>query len=38
VYSGPISVGGPTVLRARTYKDGMTRSITAESVFIIGQQ
>ncbi len=38
VYSGPITVSGPTVLRARAYKDGMTRSITAESVFIIGQQ
>ncbi|HEX3836756.1 MAG TPA: chitobiase/beta-hexosaminidase C-terminal domain-containing protein [Steroidobacteraceae bacterium] len=38
LYSSPISVSGPTVVRARTYKDGMTRSITAESVFIIGQQ
>jgi uncharacterized repeat protein (TIGR03806 family) len=38
LYSGPISVSGPTVVRARTYKQGMTRSITAESVFIIGQQ
>jgi uncharacterized repeat protein (TIGR03806 family) len=38
LYSGPINISGPTVLRARTYKDGMTRSIAAESVFIIGQQ
>jgi uncharacterized repeat protein (TIGR03806 family) len=38
IYSMPITVSGPTVLRARAYKDGMTRSITAESVFIVGQQ
>jgi uncharacterized repeat protein (TIGR03806 family) len=38
LYSAPITVDGPTVVRARAYKDGMTRSITAESVFIIGQQ
>jgi len=38
LYSDPIRVTGPTVVRARTYKDGMTRSITSESVFIIGQQ
>jgi uncharacterized repeat protein (TIGR03806 family) len=36
LYSGPITVSGPTVVRARAYKDGMTRSITAESVFIVG--
>ena len=38
LYSDPIKVTGPTVVRARAYKDGMTRSITAESVFIVGQQ
>jgi uncharacterized repeat protein (TIGR03806 family) len=38
LYSAPITVDGPTVVRARAYKDGMTRSITAESVFIVGQQ
>jgi uncharacterized repeat protein (TIGR03806 family) len=38
LYSDPIRVTGPTVVRARAYKDGMTRSITSESVFIIGQQ
>jgi uncharacterized repeat protein (TIGR03806 family) len=37
-YSGPIRVAGSTVVRARAYKDGMTRSITTESVFIVGQQ
>ncbi len=38
LYSAPITVSGATVVRARAYKDGMTRSITAESVFIFGQQ
>jgi uncharacterized repeat protein (TIGR03806 family) len=37
IYSQPIQVSGPTVVRARAYKDGMTRSIAAESVFIVGQ-
>jgi uncharacterized repeat protein (TIGR03806 family) len=38
LYSQPLTVAGATVVRARAYKDGMTRSITAESVFIVGQQ
>jgi uncharacterized repeat protein (TIGR03806 family) len=38
LYTDPIKVAGPTVVRARAYKDGMTRSITAESVFIVGPQ
>jgi hypothetical protein len=38
LYSAPITVSGPTVVRARAYKEGMTRSITSESVFIVGQQ
>lgn len=38
LYSGPIPISGATVLRARAYKEGMTRSITSESVFIIGAQ
>ena len=37
LYSAPITISGPTVVRARAYKDGMTRSITSESVFIVGQ-
>jgi uncharacterized repeat protein (TIGR03806 family) len=37
LYSQALEVTGPTVVRARAYKDGMTRSITAESVFIVGQ-
>jgi uncharacterized repeat protein (TIGR03806 family) len=35
-YENPIKLTGPAVLRARAYKDGFTRSITAQEVFIIG--
>jgi uncharacterized repeat protein (TIGR03806 family) len=38
LYSGPITISAATVVRARAYKDGMTRSISSESVFIIGAQ
>jgi uncharacterized repeat protein (TIGR03806 family) len=36
-YEKPIRLTGPTVLRARAYKDGFTRSITTQEVFIVGQ-
>ena len=36
-FEGPIQLAGPTVLRARAYKEGFTRSITAQEVFIIGK-
>jgi uncharacterized repeat protein (TIGR03806 family) len=36
-YEKPVKLDGPTVLRARAYKDGFTRSITAQEVFIIGK-
>jgi uncharacterized repeat protein (TIGR03806 family) len=35
-YQGPIRISGPTVLRARAYKDGFTRSITSQQVFVVG--
>jgi uncharacterized repeat protein (TIGR03806 family) len=38
LYTAPLAISAATVVRARAYKDGMTRSITAESVFIVGQQ
>jgi uncharacterized repeat protein (TIGR03806 family) len=38
LYAAPIAINSATVVRARAYKDGMTRSITSESVFIIGAQ
>jgi len=36
VYEGPITLTGPTVVRARAYKEGFTRSITNQQVFVIG--
>ena len=36
-YEKPIKLEGPAVLRARAYKQGFTRSITAQEVFIIGK-
>jgi uncharacterized repeat protein (TIGR03806 family) len=36
-YERPIKLAEPTVLRARAFKDGFTRSITAQEVFIIGK-
>ena len=37
LYTSPITLNGPTVLRARAYKDGFTRSITSQEVFIVGR-
>ena len=36
-YEKPIPITGPTVVRARAFKEGLTRSIAAEAVFIVGQ-
>jgi mono/diheme cytochrome c family protein len=36
-YAKPIRITGPTVLRARAFKAGLTRSIASEAVFIVGQ-
>jgi uncharacterized repeat protein (TIGR03806 family) len=36
-YEKPIKLTEPVVLRARAYKDGFTRSITAQEVFIVGK-
>jgi hypothetical protein len=36
-YDKPIELEGPAVLRARAFKEGFTRSITAQQVFIIGK-
>jgi uncharacterized repeat protein (TIGR03806 family) len=36
-YEKPIEVTGPTVVRARAFKEGLTRSIATEGVFIVGQ-
>lgn len=37
LYDKPIKLTGPAVLRTRAYKDGFTRSIIAQEVFIVGK-
>ncbi len=36
-YEKPINISGPTVIRARAFKDGFTRSIASQAVFIVAQ-
>ena len=36
-YEQPLKVSGPTVVRARAFKEGLTRSIASQAVFIVGQ-
>jgi hypothetical protein len=36
-YEAPIKLTSPMVLRARAYKEGFTRSITTQEIFIIGK-
>jgi hypothetical protein len=36
-FDGPIELDAPAVLRARAFKEGFTRSITVQEVFIIGK-
>jgi uncharacterized repeat protein (TIGR03806 family) len=37
-YQGPVQLSGPTVLRARAFKPGSTRSITVQQAYVIGPQ
>jgi uncharacterized repeat protein (TIGR03806 family) len=37
-YDKPLQITGPTVVRARAFKEGYTRSIASQGVFIIGAQ
>jgi uncharacterized repeat protein (TIGR03806 family) len=36
LYEKPVRLTGPTILRARAFKPGSTRSITAQEIFIVG--
>jgi len=36
-YEKPFELAGPAVVRARAFKDGFTRSITSQEVFIVGK-
>jgi uncharacterized repeat protein (TIGR03806 family) len=35
LYHEPIRISGPTVVRARAYKEGFTRSITVQQLFVV---
>ena len=37
LYKGPVRIDGPAVLRARAYKEGFTRSVIAQQIYVIGQ-
>jgi uncharacterized repeat protein (TIGR03806 family) len=37
-YDKPLEITSPTVVRARAFKDGYTRSIASQGVFIVGTQ
>jgi hypothetical protein len=37
LYTGPIKLDQPTVLRARAYKDGFTRSVIAQQIYVISE-
>jgi uncharacterized repeat protein (TIGR03806 family) len=37
LYEGPITLSAPTIVRARAYKEGFTRSITNQQVFVVGK-
>jgi uncharacterized repeat protein (TIGR03806 family) len=36
LYESPIKLTASTILRARAYKDGFTRSITSQEVYVVG--
>jgi mono/diheme cytochrome c family protein len=36
-YDKPLTLSGPAVLRTRAFKDGFTKSITSQEVFVINQ-
>lgn len=37
VYEKPIQIAGPTTLRAKAFKSGMTNSITVQETYIVGE-
>jgi uncharacterized repeat protein (TIGR03806 family) len=36
LYQKPVQIAGPTILRAKAFKPGFTKSITTQGIFIIG--
>jgi mono/diheme cytochrome c family protein len=37
IYQAPLRLTGPAIVRAKAYKTGFTRSITAQQVFVVGE-
>jgi mono/diheme cytochrome c family protein len=37
LYTGPIHLDGPAVVRARAYKDGYTRSVISQQIYVISE-
>jgi len=37
LYEKPLPLNGPTILRAKAFKPGWTKSITAKEIFLIGE-
>jgi hypothetical protein len=35
LYEEPVTVTGPTILRAKAYKKGCTQSITSQQIYIV---
>ena len=36
LYEKPVRLNGPTILRARAFQPGFTKSITTQQIFIVG--
>jgi hypothetical protein len=36
LYDQPVQLTGPTILRAKAFKPGFTKSITTQEIFLIG--
>ncbi len=36
LYEKPLQITGPTIVRAKAFKPGFTKSITSQEIFIIG--
>jgi uncharacterized repeat protein (TIGR03806 family) len=37
LYEKPVQLAGPTILRAKAFKPGFTKSITSQEIFIVGR-
>ena len=37
LYEKPVHLTGPTILRAKAFKPGWTKSITSQEIFLVGE-